>query len=129
MTTKTKLSVKPWRQIREERSKLTPAKRAKIDRAVANYVAGMRLKDLRNARHVTQQALAKEMGAAQSDVSRIEHNADLYISTLRKYVKAMDGDLIISVKFKGDNDNEYLIDQFNQLDHPAIKKKVMSTKR
>jgi DNA-binding XRE family transcriptional regulator len=129
MTTKAKLSVKPWRRIRDERSKLTPARRAKIDRAVANYVAGMKLKDLRNARYITQQALAKKMGAAQPDVSRIEHNADLYISTLRKYVKAMGGDLIISVKFKGDNDNEYLIDQFNQLDNPAAKKRVASAKR
>jgi DNA-binding XRE family transcriptional regulator len=112
MDSKTKPRTKLWRQIREERSKLSPERRAKIDREVADQVARMKLGDLRRARRLTQETLAETMGAAQPDVSRIERNTDIYLSTLRKYVEAMGGRLHLTATF---GDEEYVIGQFDDL--------------
>ncbi len=36
---------------------------------------------------------------AQSEVSKIEHRTDLYLSTLRSYIEAMGGELDIIARF------------------------------
>jgi DNA-binding XRE family transcriptional regulator len=117
----TKVRSKPWQQIREEHSKLNADDRAVIDQGVAERVSGLKLAELRRARHMTQETLAQTMGAAQSDISRIEHNADVYMSTLRKYVQAMGGRLELSVTFGGGQ--EYTIDQFQDLAEAPTRKK------
>lgn len=51
------------------------------------------LAELRRARAFTQEQLAQELGIPQSQVSRIEHQAELYVSTLARYLEAMGGHL------------------------------------
>jgi hypothetical protein len=41
------------------------------------------------------------MNVSQAQVSRIENQADLYLSTLRSYIEAMGGELQIRVAFPG----------------------------
>jgi transcriptional regulator with XRE-family HTH domain len=48
---------------------------------------------LRRARAFTQAQLAEELGVPQSQISRIEHQAELYVSTLARYLEAMGGHL------------------------------------
>jgi DNA-binding transcriptional regulator YiaG len=43
---------------------------------------------LREARHLTQTNLATVMGISQSEVSKIERRADVYVSTLGSYIEA-----------------------------------------
>jgi len=57
------------------------------------------LAELRKARHLTQVQLAKALGISQGEVSRIEHQADLFVSTLRSYVEAAGGDLVLVARF------------------------------
>jgi transcriptional regulator with XRE-family HTH domain len=59
----------------------------------------MSLRDLRKAFHKSQEDLAKVLDMEQESVSRIERRADLLLSTMRKYVKAMGGDLKLIAEF------------------------------
>lgn len=54
---------------------------------------------LRRARALTQTQLAQSLDVTQAQVSRIESQADLYLSTLRSYVEAMGGELELRVVF------------------------------
>lgn len=62
----------------------------------------MALADLREARKTTQVVLAEAIGVSQTRVSRIEREDDLYISTLRRYVQALGGQLELRAVFDDD---------------------------
>src|SRR5438876_7636182 len=80
--------------------KLSPAERKKVqDRAAELIAEEMSLRDLRKARKLTQTRVAKTLGITQDSVSRLEKRSDLLLSTLRKTVKAMGGDVRIVAQF------------------------------
>lgn len=64
---------------------------------------GEALSALRRARAFTQIAVAERLGVAQGEIPRIEHQADLLLSTLTRYIDGMDGTLSLLVRF-GDNE-------------------------
>ena len=57
------------------------------------------LSDLRAQRGLTQRDVAGELGVTQANISRIEHEEDLYLSTLRGYVAALGGELEVNAVF------------------------------
>jgi transcriptional regulator with XRE-family HTH domain len=59
----------------------------------------MTLQELRQARKLTQVRLAKALGISQDGVSRLEKRSDLLLSTLRKSVEAMGGNLSLVAEF------------------------------
>jgi DNA-binding transcriptional regulator YiaG len=59
----------------------------------------MTLRELRKARRLTQAKLARSLHVKQEQVSRIEQRTDLHISTLRRQVEAMGGELTILASF------------------------------
>jgi len=80
--------------------KLSPTERKKVEDRAAELIAEeMSLRDLRKARKLTQARVAKELGITQDSVSRLEKRTDLLLSTLRKTVKAMGGDIRIIAEF------------------------------
>ena len=80
--------------------KLSPAERKRVeDRAAELMAEEMTLRDLRKARKLTQARVAKTLGITQDSVSRLEKRTDLLLSTLRKTVKAMGGDVRIVAEF------------------------------
>ncbi len=80
--------------------KLNPAERKKVEARAAKLIAEeMSLRDLRKARKLTQARVAKVLGVTQDSVSRLEKRSDLLLSTLRKTVKAMGGDVRIIAEF------------------------------
>src|ERR1700690_4568225 len=80
--------------------KLSPAERKRVEDRAAEIIAEeMSLRDLRKARKLTQARLAKTLGITQDSVSRLEKRSDLLLSTLRKTVKAMGGDVRIVAEF------------------------------
>jgi transcriptional regulator with XRE-family HTH domain len=87
---------KKWRDLYNT---LPADRRAKIDARVAATLKEMPLQDLRRARRLSQVRLAETLDVAQSEVSKIEHRTDLYISTLRSYIEAMGGELDIVARF------------------------------
>ena len=79
---------------------LSASRRKKIESRAAELIAEeMTLQELRHARKVTQVQLAKELGIRQEGVSRLEKRSDLLLSTLRKTVKAMGGELRLFAAF------------------------------
>ena len=79
---------------------LTPAQRKRVEkRAAALITEEMTLRQLRHARKLTQQKLAKSLRIGQEGVSKLEQRTDLLISTLRNCVKAMGGDLHLVAQF------------------------------
>ena len=80
--------------------KLSPAQRKKVRSRAAELIAEeMTLRELRKARKLTQVRIAKELGITQDSVSRLEKRSDLLLSTLRKAVKAMGGELSLVAEF------------------------------
>lgn len=70
------------------------------------------LNELRAARKLTQEQLADLLEIDQAAVSKLEHRTDMYLSTLRRLIKAMGGDLEIRARFP---DGEIRIKQFRDL--------------
>ena len=86
--------------IRDKIGKLNTVQRKKVEDRAAELIAEeMSLRDLRKARKLTQARVAKVLGVTQDSVSRLEKRSDLLLSTLRKTVKAMGGDVRIIAEF------------------------------
>lgn len=82
------------------RKELSPARHKKVEARAAQLIAEeMTLQELRRARKITQVRMAKELGIGQDGVSKLEKRADLMISTLRKTVQAMGGNLSLVAQF------------------------------
>jgi len=80
--------------------RLSSVQRKKVEAHAAQLIAEeMTLRELRKARKLTQVRMAKTLGVTQDSVSRIEKRTDLLLSTLRKTVKAMGGNLSLIAEF------------------------------
>ena len=80
--------------------RLAPAQRRKVAARAAELIAEeMTLRELRHARKLTQVRMAKALGITQDSISRLEKRSDLLLSTLRKTINAMGGDLSLIAKF------------------------------
>ena len=100
------------RNFKELREKMEPVRRARVEKRVQEALKAMPLDELRQARELTQTQLAQVLQVSQGAVSKVERRADMYISTLRSYVRAIGGDLQIRAVFP---EGEMLIDQFEDL--------------
>lgn len=80
-------------------NRMPPDSRARVEARVDEALAEMPLHELREARQLTQQQLAKELKSGQAAVSKLERRADTYVSTLRRFVEAMGGELEIVARF------------------------------
>ncbi|HEV3156586.1 MAG TPA: XRE family transcriptional regulator [Candidatus Baltobacteraceae bacterium] len=87
-----------WSDIRG-RSKLTPGQLEASSRKAQEIVERMKLDELRRARHLSQAQLAEALETDQAGVSRMERRADLYVSTLRRFIEAAGGELCITARF------------------------------
>jgi transcriptional regulator with XRE-family HTH domain len=80
--------------------KLSPTRRRKVEARAAVLIAEeMTLRELRHARQLTQVRMAKKLGITQDSVSRLEKRSDLLLSTLRKTVEALGGNLSLVAEF------------------------------
>ena len=94
------------------REKMSPAARERARELAKKYRAEMALDELREARDMTQQHLAKILGINQAAVSKMERRADMYVSTLQDFVRAMGGHLEIRAVFP---EGAVRITQFREL--------------
>lgn len=80
--------------------KLRPLQRKKVEARAAELITEeMTLRELRHARKLTQVRMAKKLGITQDSVSRLEQRSDLLLSTLRKTIEAMGGNLSLVAQF------------------------------
>jgi transcriptional regulator with XRE-family HTH domain len=88
------------RNVNDIINKLSPAQRKKVEARAKQLIAEeMTLRELRHARKLTQVRMAKTLGITQDSVSRLEKRSDLLLSTLRKTVEAMGGNLSLVAEF------------------------------
>ncbi len=86
--------------LKDKMKELSPAQRKRVEARAAELIAEeMTLRELRHARKLTQVKMAKRLGVSQDSVSRLEKRSDLLLSTLRKSVQAMGGNLSLVAEF------------------------------
>ena len=69
---------------------------AEADSLIKEYRS---LAEFRKAVGITQVKLAGKLNITQENVSRLERRKDMHLSTLRKYVEALGGELEVSIKW------------------------------
>jgi transcriptional regulator with XRE-family HTH domain len=72
----------------------------------------MDLTQLRTARKLSQAALGEILHVEQPAIAKIEKRADMYVSTLRRFIEAMGGELEITARFP---DHDVRIRNFGDL--------------
>src|SRR5438132_11489806 len=99
------------KNFKELQSKMPPEVHAKAKAEAEKIIQEIPLHELRAARLLTQEHLAKLLGINQSAVSKIERRTDMYVSTLADFVRAMGGRLEIRAIFP---DGAVSITQFQE---------------
>ena len=92
--------------------KLPRERQARIDRLAQKMRQDMDLTQLREARALSQAALGEILHVEQPAVAKLEKRADMYVSTLRRFIEAMGGELEIVAKFP---DRDIRIRKFRDL--------------
>ncbi len=92
MTT-VKVAASTWQEIKAK--KFSPAQLQQIDDSVEQELLEMDLRALREAAGLTQEELAQRVAITQSQLSKLERREDFRLSTLRRYVAALGGQLEI----------------------------------
>jgi len=79
---------------------LSPERRSRVDARAAELIAEERTRqEFRKARVKTQTQIAKTLGVGHYSVCKMEKQADLMISTLRKTVEEAGGKLSLVVEY------------------------------
>jgi hypothetical protein len=98
------------KSFRELRKKMSPERQARAKARTEELLAELALQELRRALNLTQEEVAAAMQMNQGAVSKMEHQSDIYVSTLRKFISAMGGQLKLVASFP---DREVVISQFD----------------
>ena len=90
------MAVTRWNDLKH---KASPARRAQIHREVEQEILEENLKGLRALVGKTQVELAKELDMHQGRISDFESRGDHLLSTLRRYIEALGGELEVRAVF------------------------------
>jgi transcriptional regulator with XRE-family HTH domain len=82
------------------RKTMTRPARARARKRARQIMAGILLSELRQAVGPTQKELARRLGIAQPTLSRLEKQTDMQVTTLRRLVAALGGELEIVARFR-----------------------------
>lgn len=94
------------------RDKMSPERQAKVAARVQELLREMPLHELRQARQLSQEELATTLETSQSSISKLERRVDVYVSTLRRYVQSLGGELDIIARFP---EGDVRINQFESI--------------
>jgi predicted transcriptional regulator len=93
------MGTRTWKSLKSKRlapkAVATVAARAKVE------ILELTLKQLRNGLDVTQADLARAADMTQSEMSRLESRDDHRVSSLRRYVEALGGEIEITALIGG----------------------------
>ena len=100
---------KPFKNLVE---KMSPESRQRVESRTIELLREMELCDLRKALEMTQEELATSLNMKQSAISKMEHQSDMFISTLRTILSAMGATLKIVASFP---EGDVQINQFEEI--------------
>jgi len=86
---------KSWRTVRGQR----PLNERRVAAYKRLMDAELRLSELRSRRGLSQSTIAEALAVSQPNISRIEQEDDVYLSTLSRYVAALGGHLEVRAVF------------------------------
>ena len=100
------------KKFRDLRRKMSHEAQVRAHEKAMAMMTELPLAELRQARHLSQEQLAAVLEVKQPAVAKLEKKTDMYISTLRRFIEAMGGQLEIKAHFP---DGEGTINQFEEL--------------
>ena len=77
----------------------TPEQLERLGQRAQKTLLDMRLRELRRIAGVTQASLAKRLKVSQGQISETENREDVLVSTLRRYVAALGGEIEVVARF------------------------------
>jgi transcriptional regulator with XRE-family HTH domain len=95
------MATKHLKEILEQRPIRGDA-RARVDTLKRLMELEVKLAELRESRGITQATIAEGLATSRPNISRIEHEDDLRVSTLTRYIDALGGQIEIRAVFPGD---------------------------
>ena len=96
--------------ILKELPSVSPGSNHSSEQTANGGATAMPLDALRDKRQLTQVQMAQLLKISQGAVSKVERRTDMFVSTLRNYVRAIGGDLEIRAVFP---EGDVLNDQFD----------------
>ena len=87
------------RNFRELQEKMSHESRSRSEARAQALFKELPLSELREAQQLTQAELAKRLNIGQDAVSKLEHRADMYLSTLSDFIRAAGGTLELTARF------------------------------
>ncbi len=96
------------KNFKELQAKMSPERQRANAAEAERMQREMPLDQLRAARAITQEHLAELLGVKQASISKMERRADMYVSTLARFIEAMGGKLEIRAVF---SDGAVIIDR------------------
>jgi len=104
------------KNFKELQAKMSAEARARSEAKAERIIQEMALDELRTALDLTQEQLAEVLHVRQAAISKVERRSDMFISTLRKIIEAMGGELEIRAILPG---GIVRISQFAELRKPG----------
>jgi DNA-binding XRE family transcriptional regulator len=78
---------------------MSPEAKARADAEALRLGAEMDLAEVRRAMKLSQEEIGQVLQIKQGSVAKIEKRADMYVSTLCRFIEAMGGELEIVARF------------------------------
>lgn len=86
----------PYAQLR---ARMSPEAQAEATAEALRLGKAIELAQLRQAMKLSQAELAETLQIGQGSVAKIEKRTDMYVSTVRRFIEAMGGELEIVARF------------------------------
>ena len=86
------------RSAEDLRSRRSP-NRERVETIKRSLELEIALNELRESRGITQEQVAAELATSRPNVSRIEREDDVRVTTLQRYISAIGGELEVVVRF------------------------------
>lgn len=83
----------------ELRARMLPGAQLQAETEAQRLGEEMDLAEVRRALKLSQEEIGQTLQIKQGSVAKIEKRADMYVSTLRRFIEAMGGELEIVARF------------------------------
>ncbi|CAM4456548.1 MAG: hypothetical protein LEGION0403_FIIPPAGN_02775 [Legionella sp.] len=81
------------------KNKMSLTAKKAVEEKTSLLLKDVLLYEIREQLHITQEDMAAKLNTKQANVSRTERRRDMKLSTLKRYIEAMGGELDIVARF------------------------------
>lgn len=105
------------KKFKDLRKAMSPEAQARAHEKAMVMKAELPLAELRQARYFSQEQLAAVLEVKQPAIAKLEKKTDMYISSLRRFIEAMGGQLEINAHFP---EGDVKINQFEEIEDEQL---------